>query len=65
MKQTNYKSAPLKTFYVCASGFERPIYDEMKEKVIKLGGTFYENMMKSTNIVISDKINTSKSLVYT
>jgi hypothetical protein len=53
----------LENFSICTSNFDRAETEKIKGKVEKLGGTFQEDMRKSTNILISSKINTHKCIV--
>jgi hypothetical protein len=48
---------------ICTSNLNDNNREEVKRIVEKLGGCFHLNMMKSTKLLISDKINTDKCLV--
>lgn len=61
MKKNKYRS--LTNIQICLTGFDDPDILLIKEKIESAGGIYSENLSKKTNYLISDKINTKKSLV--
>lgn len=61
MKNKKYKQ--LSNIQICLTGFDDPDILLLKEKIESAGGIYSENLSKKTNYLISDKINTKKSLV--
>jgi len=60
--QTNNLNQILKSFPVCTSNLDEKHRELLGGLIKEMGGTYHQNMMKSTKILISNKIDTTKCL---
>ena len=64
IKKKKIKKIPkLKGLTICTSGFEEEENNKIKERIKEEEGNYEENLKKGTSILISNKINTYKTLI--
>ena len=64
MKKKKTKKIPrLKGLLICTSGFEEEENNKIKERIEEEDGKYEENLKKGTSVLISNKINTKKSII--
>ena len=56
------KNTQLKNFSICTSGYDEETNEKIIEEIKNFGGTYTENLLKKTNYLITDKINSFKAL---
>lgn len=61
-KSNKNSELPLKGMTVCISGFSQIEGKLLKEKIEKYGGNFNDNLTGRTNYLITNKINSNKSI---
>jgi hypothetical protein len=60
--QSNNLNQILKSYPVCTSNLDEKQREIVEGLIKEMGGTYHQNMMKSTKILISNKIDTTKCL---